>query len=346
MIKVGVIGATGYAGEELVRILARHPQVELVALTSQSYAGKPMAEVYPSLTGYVNLNCEDQDVSGVVGRSEVVMVALPHGHSAPVAREVAARGKKMVDLGADFRFDLADTYQKWYSHEHEAADLLAQAVYGLPELHRRRIREAWLVANPGCYPTGAILALAPALAEGIIDPASIIIDAKSGVSGAGRGLALGSLYAEVNESVHPYSVGRHRHTPEIEQELTRLAGRDVVVSFTPHLMPMTRGILSTVYATLTVPLSPEQVREAYRRFYRDEDFVRLLPEGQWPHTKWVYGSNHCHLNLTVDGRTGRLVVVSAIDNLVKGAAGQAVQNMNLLFGLPENLGLDYPGLCP
>lgn len=346
MIKVGVIGATGYAGEELVRILARHPQVELVALTSQSYAGKSMAEVYPSLTGYVNLNCEDQDVPGVVGRSEVVMVALPHGHSAPVAREVAARGKKMVDLGADFRFDLADTYQKWYSHEHEAADLLAQAVYGLPELHRRRIRETWLVANPGCYPTGAILALAPALAEGLIDPASIIIDAKSGVSGAGRGLALGSLYAEVNESVHPYNVGRHRHTPEIEQELTRLAGRDVVVSFTPHLMPMTRGILSTVYATLTVPLSPEQVREAYRRFYRDEDFVRLLPEGQWPHTKWVYGSNHCHLNLTVDGRTGRLVVVSAIDNLVKGAAGQAVQNMNLLFGLPENLGLDYPGLCP
>jgi len=345
VVKVGIIGATGYTGAELVRLLSAHPGVELVALTSQSYVGQSIDEIYPNLPP-VGLVCIEQDISHVVDRCDVVFIALPHGHAVPVAAAVLAAGKKVIDLGADFRFRRAETYEQWYGHTHEAPELCTGAVYGLPEVHREAIRGANLVANPGCYPTSAILALAPALRAGLIDPATIIIDSKSGVSGAGRGLNLGSLYAEVNESVHPYNIGQHRHTPEIEQELSGLAGQPVTVSFTPHLMPMTRGILSTVYASLAVEADDDTVRRVYTHFFSRERFIRLLPPKQWPRTKWASGSNNCFLNFTVDRRTNRLVVAAAIDNLIKGASGQAVQNMNLMCGFAEDTALAQPGQYP
>jgi len=345
-VKVSIIGATGYTGAELVRILSRHPQAELVALTTQSYAGKKFWEVYPHLYGYNQLTCEEMNLPEIMESSDVVFVALPHGHAMPAAREAARRGRKLIDLGADFRLKDFRTYEQWYRVEHTARELLAGAVYGLPEVNRREIREAWLVANPGCYPTGAILALAPLLKNRLIDTGSIIIDSKSGVSGAGRGLALGSHFSEVNENFKAYNVAVHRHTPEIEQELGRIAGEDVAVTFTPHLLPVTRGILSTVYAKLAAPAGEEEIREVYLDYYRGEPFVRVLPAGMLPQIKWVAGTNHCDIGLTVDRRTGRVVVLSAIDNLVKGASGQDVQNMNIICGLPEDTGLAGPGLYP
>ncbi|AOQ25264.1 N-acetyl-gamma-glutamyl-phosphate reductase [Moorella thermoacetica] len=346
MIKAGIIGATGYTGAELVRILSRHPEVELVALTSRSYAGEGMAGVYPSLTGYTNLTCENLTPDEVMDRAEVIFIALPHGHAVPVATRARERGIKVIDLGADWRFRNAGTYEEWYKIQHGNHELAARAVYGLPEIHREAIRSAGLVANPGCYPTSAILGLAPLLKGGYIDPATIIIDAKSGVSGAGREARVTSLFVECNESINPYGVTSHRHTPEIEQELSALAGKEVKVTFTPHLLPISRGILSTMYATLVRPASTEELRGVYEEFYAGEPFVHLLPPGQWPHTRWVYGSNNCHLNLAVDTRTGRVVVASAIDNLTKGASGQAVQNLNLMCGFPETMALEVPGLCP
>lgn len=346
MIKASIIGSTGYTGVELVRLLSTHEAVELVALTTQSYEDQAYDQVYPSFKGYIDKKCVAQDLPELISQSQVIFVALPHGHSVPVVREALKQGKKVIDLGADFRLNNKEVYEQWYGMEHTGEDLLGQAVYGLPEIHREAIGKAQLIANPGCYPTSVILALAPALKHGLIDPASIIIDAKSGVSGAGRKLALSSHYGEVNENVNAYGVAGHRHTPEIEQELSKLAGKELLVSFTPHLMPMTRGILSTIYAQAKNDFSPEELREIYEEFYQDEPFVHLLPPGQWPHTKWVAGSNNCHLNLTLDSRTGRVIICSAIDNLVKGASGQAVQNMNLLFGLPETTGLKFPGLYP
>lgn len=346
MIKASIIGATGYTGVELVRILSCHPQVELAVLTTQSYVGEQIEELYPSLKGKVEITCSPQDTAQVVGESDVIFVALPHGHSVPVVQEAVERGKKVVDLGADFRFRQAGVYEEWYQVKHEAPELSAQAVYGLPELYRDQIKKASVVANPGCYPTASILALAPAVKAGLVDPNTIIIDAKSGVSGAGRKASLITHFGEANENVNPYGVASHRHTPEIEQELTALAGEEFAVSFTPHLMPMTRGILATCYATLTGAVSEEQLRRIYEEFYQGEPFVHLLQPGQWPHTKWVYGSNRCLINLAIDRRTGRLVVCSVIDNLVKGAAGQAVQNMNLLFDLPETCGLDFNAIYP
>jgi N-acetyl-gamma-glutamyl-phosphate reductase len=292
------------------------------------------------------LECRELDLPALADKADVVFAALPHGHAVPVAGEVLERGKKFIDLGADFRFGRRDVYEQWYKVEHSGEELLEQAVYGLPEIHRDKIRSASLVGNPGCYPTSVILGLAPLLRNGLIDPGSIIIDSKSGVSGAGRGLSLGTHFSEVNENFRAYNVGVHRHTPEIEQELSKLAGEDVVVSFTPHLTPMNRGILSTMYAGLKQEMTLEQVRSVYEEFYRSEFFVRLLPPGILPQTKAVTGSNHCDIVPVVDPRTGRVVVISAIDNLIKGAAGQAVQNMNLMFGLPETTGLDRPGLYP
>jgi len=344
MYNIGIIGSTGYTGLELIRILCRHPDVKLEALTSQSYEGKPVTDIFPSLTGYVENICEAASVPEVVSRCEVIFVALPHGHAAPVALEIKRQGKKMVDLGADFRFSQAATYQEWYGLEHQAPGLLKETVYGLPEINRQKIRHFGMVANPGCYPTSAILALAPAISAGILRLDTIVIDAKSGISGAGRSAAVGSLFSDVNESVQPYNVARHRHTPEIEQALSQLAGKEVSVSFTPHLIPMTRGILSTVYAGLNKDMTAAEVRDIYQSYFSSEPFVHLLPDGQWPRTRSVSGSNHCHLNLTVDRRTGRLVIASVIDNLVKGAAGQGVQNMNIMLGLPETTGLDFCGM--
>lgn len=346
MIKASIIGATGYTGVELVRILSCHPEVQLTVLTSQSYVGENMADIYPSLKGKVDLACAEQDIPQVISASDVVFVALPHGHSVPVVQEAVRQGKKVIDLGADFRFRRAEVYEQWYQVRHEAPELAAAAVYGLPELYRRDIKEAALVANPGCYPTCSILALAPALTGGFIEPETIIIDAKSGLSGAGRKATLTTHFGEVNENVNPYGVAGHRHTPEIEQELAVLAGVDVRVSFTPHLMPMTRGILATCYAAVKPGVTEKEVREAYEQFYEGEAFVHVLPPGAWPHTKWVYGSNRSLVNLTVDKRTNRLIACAVIDNLVKGASGQAVQNMNLLFGLPETMALDFNGIYP
>ena len=346
MIKASVIGATGYTGVELVRLLDKHEQVELKYLTSQTYEGQEYASVYPNLAGYCTKECVAGDISKIVAESDVIFVALPHGHAVEVAKKADAQGKKLIDLGADFRFDDGAIYEKWYKVAHGDHELLSKSVYGLPEINRAEIKEASIIGNPGCYPTSVILGLAPALQHKLIEPNSIIIDAKSGVSGAGRKLALTSHFVEVNENINAYGVGNHRHTPEIEQELGKLAGESLTVSFTPHLVPMTRGILSTIYATLKGNWTTAEVRKIFQDFYHDEPFVHLLPEGQWPHTKWVYGSNNCHLNLLVDPRTNRLIITSAIDKLIKGAAGQAVQNMNLLFDLPETTGLLVPGMVP
>lgn len=345
MIKVGIIGATGYTGAELVRILSRHPQVELVALTTQSYAGKPFWEVYPHLNQFIHLICTNLHLPDLVAGADVIITALPHGHAMPVAKEAMRLGKKLIDLGADFRLLDPLIYEEWYKVEHTAKELVEQAVYGLPEVNREKIKSAWLVANPGCYPTSAILALAPLLKDELLDPESIVIDSKSGVSGAGRSLSLGTHFCEVNENFRAYNVAAHRHTPEIEQELGRLAGRELVISFTAHLLPVTRGILSTVYGKLKKLLSTDDILEVYREFYRSEYFVRVLPAGMHPQLKWVAGTNFCDIGVTVD-RAGRVVIISVIDNLIKGASGQAVQNINIICGFPETTALEGPGVYP
>lgn len=345
-IKVGVIGATGYAGAELVRILSAHPHTQLVALTTQSYGGKAFCEVYPHLYKHVSLACRELDMPALAAKADIIFAALPHGHAISVAQEVLKQGKRFIDLGADFRFDDRKVYEQWYKIDHTAPELLEQAVYGLPEINRDKIQSAAIVGNPGCYPTSVILGLAPLLRHGLIVTDTVVVDSKSGVSGAGRGLSIGTHFCEVNENFRAYNVAAHRHTPEIEQELGKLAGKEMVISFTPHLTPINRGILSTIYSKLKEEMTLEQVRSIYEEFYRSEYFVRLLPPSILPQTKAVAGSNHCDVVPVVDPRTGRVVVISAIDNLIKGAAGQAVQNMNLMFGLPETTGLDRPGLYP
>lgn len=343
MIKVGIIGATGYTGAELVRLLSGHPETEIGLLSSHSYVGKKYREVYPHSLPAGDLELVDDNPENFAGVDQVIL-ALPHGLAGALAGKLTAMGKRVIDLGADYRLADPAVYEEWY--QHPAPANLEQAVYGLPELKRELIKGAKLVANPGCYPTASILGLAPALKTGMIETESIIIDAKSGVTGAGRGLSLGSHFSEVNENFKAYNVGKHRHTPEIEQEFSGLAGEKITVSFTPHLVPMSRGILATIYGRLKPGWTEAQVRQAYTEFYAGEQFVTMLPAGVLPQTKWVYGSNHCMVSLVVDGRTGRLVVLSVIDNLVKGAAGQAVQNMNLLWGLPEGMGLEMVPLMP
>lgn len=346
MIKASIIGATGYAGVETVRLLARHPQTELALLTSQTYAGQQIEDVYPHLQGFISLKLSEQDVETAAAASDVVFIALPHGHAVPVVEAVVRAGKKVIDLGADFRFRNTAVYEEWYKVQHKAPELSRKAVYGLPEIFREEIKEAQVVGNPGCFPTGAALALYPLVANQLVDLSTIIIDSKSGVSGAGRSAVVGSLYAEAAESMKAYNVAKHRHIPEIEQTMSRLAGEKVLVSFTPHLTPMIRGILTTVYASLNEKGQSMDLGELYQEQYREEYFVRVHPNGVWPQTKWVTGSNFCDIGLTVDSRTNRVVVTSVIDNLVKGAAGQAVQNMNILFGLPENTGLEMVPLNP
>jgi len=346
MIRAGIIGATGYTGLELVRILSRHPEAQLVGVTSQTYSGQSFESIFPSAAGFTGLILEPQDVGELAERCDVIFTAVPHGVSMEVIETVINKGKKAVDLGADYRFDDVGVYEKWYKLEHKTPDLIRSSVYGLPEIHRELIREANLVGNPGCYPTSIILGLAPLLRQRLIDPGTIIADSKSGVSGGGRGLSLAFHYPECNDNFKAYNIGVHRHTPEIEQELGKLASQAITISFTPHLVPMIRGILSTVYASLTEAYSVEELLDIYREFYKDEYFVRIHPAGQYPQTKWVYGSNFCDIGLAVDPRTNRIIVVSTIDNLVKGASGQAVQNMNLMFGLPEKTGLDFAPIFP
>jgi len=338
-MKVGIINVTGYAGVELARLLSRHPEVELASVTGRSAAGQSLGEVFPHLAGI------DLTIKARLDDVELVFSAMPHKESAGEIIPLLEKGIKVVDISADFRLKDAPEYQRWYGFSHPAPRLLAQAVYGLPELHRAEIASARLVANPGCYPTGAILALAPAVKAKLVGP-DIVVDSKSGVSGAGRTLAMATHYSEVNEDAAAYALEGHRHLPEITQELGQLyADRPLSVTFVPHLIPMTRGILTTCYATLASGKKGiEEIRKLYLDFYKDEPFVRIADSP--PHTKQTWGSNFCLVYPTVDRRTGRLVVISAIDNLVKGAAGQAIQNMNLMLGLPETMGLEALAIYP
>jgi N-acetyl-gamma-glutamyl-phosphate reductase len=329
-VRVGILNVTGYAGVELARLLASHPGVELVSVTGRSTAGQKLGQVFPHLAAL------DLSIQAELSEVDFVFSALPHHESADHLLPLIDRGLRVVDISADFRLRDAALYEQWYGFRHPAPHLLSEAVYGLPELYRSRIGQARLVANPGCYPTASILALAPALKAGIVR-GNVIIDAKSGLSGAGRSLNLRSHYCEANEDVTAYAIGGHRHLPEISQELKALDGSIGAITFTPHLVPMTRGILTTCYAPLKGTMTAEEVAAVYHDFYRDEPFVRVLSEP--PHTKHAAGSNLCLVHPTIDSRSGLLVVVAAIDNLIKGAAGLAVQNMNLMLGLPETAGL-------
>jgi len=342
MIKAAVVGATGYAGAALLSILNQHPRVRIVGLTSRSYALSPISEIYPSFLGSLDLIlAADMDD---LPEADVYFFSLPAGESASLAEKALEKGAVSIDLGSDFRLHSLKTYQSWYG-EHKAPHLLEKAVYGLPEVRKEEIKEAKIIANPGCYPTSVLLPLVPLLQNEVIEK-EIIIDAKSGVSGAGRSLKAESLFVEVNENMNPYAVAHHRHTPEIEQELSWAAGKELKIVFTPHLVPLNRGILSTIYARPRRGFTAEDIKAVYYDFYKDAPFVRLLPPGAWPKTKWVVGTNNCWFNFTIDERTNNLIIASVIDNLIKGAAGQAVQNMNLVFGLKETTGLKLKALVP
>lgn len=344
LINVGIIGATGYVGIELVRLLCRHPEVKITCVISQSFAGKSIAEVYPSLKGVFEMKCSSLDIDKVVDIADVFFTALPHGISKDVVPKLIAKGKKVIDLSADYRYDSQEVYETWYKTSHGTPELLKESVYGIPELLRDKIKNARLVGSAGCYPTCSILGLAPLVKNKVVDLSTIIIDAKSGVSGAGRGIDLAYHFCECTENFKAYKIGSHRHTSEIEQELSRLSDQKVVVSFTPHLVPMKRGILSTIYASLIKKADTSELVDMYKDFYKDEYFVKIYDNDKLPETKYVAGSNFTHISLVVDKRTNRVIVVSAIDNLIKGAAGQAVQNMNVMFEIDENAGLDMPGL--
>ncbi len=345
MIRVGIYGGSGYTGLELMRILLRHPEVQVAGLTSRKFKGQPLSATYPLFEGLTDIAFIDASPAELAALSDIIFMATPHGEAMAVAPAFLEAGKKVIDLSADFRLRDLDVFAKWY-HRHSAPDLVKRAVYGLPELYREEVKKADLVANPGCYVTSAILALAPVLREKIIDPATIIIDSKSGVSGAGRDPVIGSLFCEVDEGFKAYKVNEHRHSPEIEQELSVLAGSEVKVSFTPHLLPLTRGILSTSYASLKKTLSTAELIDLYKDFYRSDKFVRVLRKGSYPNVSSVKGSNYCDIGISVDARTNRVILLSAIDNLVKGASGQAVQNMNLMCGLREDMALDMMALFP
>ncbi len=340
MIRVAIAGASGYTGFELVRILSAHPSVRVTMITSRQMKGQKLEDVYPALKRHCGLVFEEPDPARLAAASDLVFTALPHEAAMDIIPDLLSLGVKAIDLSADYRLRDPAVYGLWYS-AHKTPELLKEAVYGLPELYREQIRAARLVANPGCYPTSAILAAAPLLSGNLIDPATIIADSKSGVSGAGRGASLGVHFCEVNEGFKAYKVAEHRHTPEIEQELGVLAGRPVTINFTPHLVPMTRGILSTVYAGLKEGVTEKDVDAAFEKFYDGARFVRLSRRGDLPTTLQVRGSNYCDLGWRVDKRTNRVIVISVIDNLTRGASGQAVCNMNIMCGFPEDAGLDF-----
>ncbi len=346
MIKAGIIGATGYAGAELVRLLLGHPEADIVWYGSRSYTGKLFASVYQNMFQIVTSDCLDDNLEALADEADVIFTATPQGYCASVLSEEILSKAKVVDLSADFRIKDASVYEKWYGIEHKAKQFLGEAVYGLCERNRDKIAKARVVANPGCYPTCSILTIAPLLEAGVLDPDSIIIDAKSGTSGAGRGAKVDNLFCEVNENIKAYGVATHRHTPEIEEQLGYAAGRPLMLNFTPHLVPMNRGILITAYACVKKNVTEDEMREILNKAYADEPFVRVLDKGLCPQTRWVEGSNYVDVNVKLDERTGRVILMGAMDNLVKGAAGQAVQNMNLLFGLPETEGLLMPPLFP
>ncbi|MDK9709398.1 MAG: N-acetyl-gamma-glutamyl-phosphate reductase [Desulforhopalus sp.] len=343
MIKIGIIGASGYTGAELARILCNHPHVTISVATSRQYAGHPLADIFHNLRGKVDVICENLSVEEVCQKADVFFTAVPHKTAMDLVPKFLAAGKKVIDLSADFRIRDLAVYEQWYQ-PHSSSEFLQEAVYGLPELYRQDIAGCRLLANPGCYPTSIILGLAPLLKAGVILPQTIIADSKSGTSGAGRAVQTGSLFCEVHDGFRPYKVGRaHRHTPEIEQELSVLSGQPVKVTFTPHLLPISRGILSTVYASLARGLTAKDITEIYRNQYSSEPFIRLLKEDDFPATQYVRGSNFCDISFKIDPATERIIVMSTIDNIVKGASGQAVQNMNIMCGFAETDGL---GIVP
>ena len=339
MIKAGIVGATGYAGVELVRLLQSHPEVRITGISSVSYEGKSISEVYPNLYGICDDTLESEDA--LVDKCDVIFASLPHGLSERLAKKCVAKGVKLIDLGADFRLDSEEEYSKWYKKSYEEKDLHAKSVYLIPELMRAQYNGQPIIGNPGCYPTSIALGLAPLMQSGIVKDDGIVIDSKSGVTGAGRGLADNTHYPNCNEAFSPYKIAAHRHTPEIEQTLSKLAGKKVNVTFVPHLLPVNRGIVSTIYASLTAEVGAEELHKLYTDFYAREKFVRVLPLGKVANLCDVRMSNYCDISVHVDGHTNRAIIVAAIDNMVKGAAGQAIQNMNIMFGLKEDCGLDF-----
>ena len=346
MIKVGIIGATGYAGGELVRILSGHKDAEIKWYGSRSYIDRKYADVYRNMFRIVDAVCMDDNMEELASQVDVIFTATPQGLCASLVNEEILSKTKIIDLSADFRLKDVKVYEEWYKIEHKAPRFLEEAVYGLCEVNRESVRNARLVANPGCYTTCSILTAYPLAKEGLIDMSTLIIDAKSGTSGAGRGAKVPNLFCEVNENIKAYGVASHRHTPEIEEQLGYAAGEQVTLSFTPHLVPMNRGILATEYAKLTKDVSWEDVKAVYDKYYGDEKFIRVLDKDVCPETKWVEGSNYVDIGFKIDPRTNRIIMMGAIDNLVKGAAGQAVQNMNLMFGLEESEGLELVPMFP
>lgn len=346
MIKVGIIGSTGYAGQELIRLLLGHKEVEIVWYGSRSYIDKKYYQVFGNMFEIVDAVCLYDNMEELAAKADVIFTATPQGLCASLVNEDILSKVKVIDLSADFRIKDVAVYEKWYGIEHKSPEYIKEAVYGLCEINRADIKGKRLVANPGCYTTCSILSLYPLVKEGIINPNSIIIDAKSGTSGAGRGAKINNLYCEVNENIKAYGVTTHRHTPEIEEQLGYACGEKIVLNFTPHLVPMNRGILVTAYADLAKEYSYEQIKEIYDKYYKDEHFVRVLEKDVCPETRWVEGSNYVDVNFKTDERTGRIIVMGALDNLIKGAAGQAVQNMNLIFGLPETMGLEQAPMFP
>jgi len=347
MIKIGIVGASGYSGSELLRFLVNHPgELQVALCTSETYAGQCIDSVLPNLRGFLSSKFEALDLDSLKNRVDVVVLAVPHKVAMSFVPQILAQGLRVVDFSADYRLEDAETYEAWYHVEHTSTSLMSKSVYGLPERYRDCIRSAQLVANPGCYPTSAILAAMPFVKLGVVALDSIIVDSKSGISGAGPKPSENTHYANRESNFIAYNIGVHRHTPEIEQELSAVASEPVRVTFTPHLVPMTRGILSTVYMRLTAEISTEEALNMYAKFYEHEPFVRVLPTGTYPQTKAVLGSNYCDVGLEVDARTRRIVAMAAIDNLGKGAAGAVVQNLNLMFGFKETDGLKVPGMMP
>lgn len=336
-LKVAVVGATGYAGQELIKILLRHPKIKITSLSAKVEKPEPISNVFPILKGQIDLICDELDVKEVSKAADFIFLALPHRVSMEVAPNFLELGKRVVDLSADYRLRIKSEYESWYGAKHTSPQFLTVGVYGLPEFYRKEIKKARLVANPGCYPTGAILGCAPMVKKSLVEADEIIIDAKSGVSGAGRSSTLALHFPEANENFRAYKVNQHQHMPEINQELSKLAKSKIEVTFTPHLVPMNRGILSTIYFTLKEPLATKDVIKIYRTFYKDELFIRVLDEGKYPETKDVYDTNYCDIGIRVDGK--KAIVITSIDNLWKGASSQAVQNMNIMYGFKETLGL-------
>ena len=346
MIKAGIMGAAGFAGGELARLLLQRDDVEITWYGSKSYVDQKYASVFKNMVQFVDDACMDDNMEALAEQADVIFTATPQGFCASLMNETVLSKAKVIDLSADYRIKDVAVYEKWYNIEHKTPEYIQEAVYGLPEINRDKIKDARLIANPGCYPTCSFLSVYPLVKEGLIDPNTVIIDAKSGTSGAGRGAKVDNLYCEVNESIKAYGVGVHRHTPEIEEQLSLAAGKPVTISFTPHLVPMNRGILVTAYGTLLKSVTYEEVKAIYDKYYENEYFVRVLDRDESPQTKWVEGSNFVDVNFKIDPRTNRVVMMGAMDNLVKGAAGQAIQNMNIMFGLPENQGLKLVPMFP